>query len=243
MVLTSDLKALQRLWFQALTSVDAKTLQRLWFQAVVFQDTLVGRDKSIRFFQYVARLLSGITNMQVFANLLSALALSRKTLRFGRQLKLAKNIRECYLGEQDSMNRITTILEDGSFIIYCFMDHVCFTERIKLLKLSPRRSEMLDRFTEVFWITEAAPALLREIRAYVSGGGADVGSAQWQERRDRAKLLILKLSCDLACAFYCVQRSSWRNRRQHKVWCGVLGAIASAVSIKMNWPRECIEVA
>uniref|UniRef100_A0A7S2QCG1 Uncharacterized protein n=1 Tax=Zooxanthella nutricula TaxID=1333877 RepID=A0A7S2QCG1_9DINO len=217
--------------------LDAHALQRWWLQAVLFQDTLVGRDKTMRLVQYTARCLSGLTGSEVWHELLVKLALARKTLRFGRQLRWVKDMRECLLYEKDALNRITTLVEQGSYIIYCCVDHATFAQRIKLLPLAPRRSDVLDRFAEFFWLTECIPAIVREVRAYQTGNGAKEGSQPWLERRAKAKLLLLKLFCDLPCSIYFMQRASWRNRRAHKAWCGFLGVVASAVSIHMNWPR------
>merc|ERR1740138_45466 len=146
----------------------------------------------MRLVQYSARCLSGITNRAVFASLLASLALARKTLRFGRQLKWGKDMRDCYVNEKDDFNRVTTLLELGSYFVYCFVDHACFAQRIGLLPLTPLRSDYLDRFAEFFWLTECVPMMFREARAWLSGGGLEPGSTAWRARRERARLLFLK---------------------------------------------------
>mmetsp|Transcript_26688 Transcript_26688/g.60771 ORF Transcript_26688/g.60771 Transcript_26688/m.60771 type:complete len:246 (-) Transcript_26688:90-827(-) len=211
-----------------------RQLRQFWLRAVIFQDTLAGRDKTMRFVQYLARCLSGVTGIEVFGNLLRTLALSRKTLRFGRQLRWAKDMERCWLNEKDAFNRNTTIVEMGSYWIYCCVDHACFAQRIGLLRLTPKRSDYLDRFAEFFWLTEVIPVLAREARALLTSDSS--------ERKEKAKILLVKAFCDLACSIYFLQPAAWRDRRKHKAWCGFLGAITSAISIRANWPTNmCLE--
>mmetsp|Transcript_1064 Transcript_1064/g.2745 ORF Transcript_1064/g.2745 Transcript_1064/m.2745 type:complete len:229 (+) Transcript_1064:72-758(+) len=222
----------------ALSTLKGQDWQTLWLKAVLFQDTLVGRDKCMRFAQYCARCLSGLIDSSVAQQVLVNLAMARKALRFGRQVRWAHDMREVYLNERDPFNLVTTLLEMGSFLVYCCIDHACFAQRVNLLPLGPKKTDLLDRFAEVFWVTEVVPALMREVRAYFNGGGAKENSQAWIDRRARAKLLIFKLLCDLPCSYYFVQPLAWRNKRVHKAWCGALGAAASAVSIQMTWPRS-----
>jgi len=196
----------------------------------------------MRLVQYGSRCMSGITGNVVFANLLYALAVSRKTLRFGRQLKYWKDICDWWCKQCDSFDRITTIAELGSYFVYCFVDHMCFAQRIGLLRLDPKKSDKLDRFAEFWWLTEVVPVIARESRALKTGGGEQQGSKAWHERRRKAFLLLLKSACDLPCSIYFLQVAQWRNRPRNKAWCGLLGVIASIVSLHMNWPRhKCLE--
>jgi len=141
-------------------------LRDLWLQSIVLSDTHIGRDKSTRAFQYLARMLFGITDKEVFGNLLRTLALSRKTLRFWKPVKAVKRIEDLYADPaRDQLDKNLTALEIGSDAVYAAIDHVTFLQRIGALKwMSPKQVDNLDRFLEFFWATEVVPVLWRETR-------------------------------------------------------------------------------
>eukprot|EP00929_Paragymnodinium_shiwhaense_P029151 TRINITY_DN16778_c0_g1_i1.p1 TRINITY_DN16778_c0_g1~~TRINITY_DN16778_c0_g1_i1.p1 ORF type:complete len:247 (+),score=49.23 TRINITY_DN16778_c0_g1_i1:76-816(+) len=220
------------------TTWDAKTLRRLFLQACIYTDTHSGKDKPLRFIQYLARCLSGLTGNEVCGNLLAAMSLSRKTLRFGLPIRLQRQIENCWQNEKDSVNKWTTLTEVGSFLIYCWVDHLCFAQKIGLLKLNAVRSDYLDRFAEFFWLTEVIPVGIREARTYLTGGGAMVGSAEWQARRRKALILLVKFLFDLQNSIYFMMPAAYRNQRKNKALAGFLGIMTSAISIKMGWPSD-----
>lgn len=214
-------------------TLSLKDLRRLWLQSIVLSDTQVGRDKGMRFWQYLARMLSGLSGSQVSMNLCSTLALGRKTIRFWKPVKLVKQMEDCLASRADSVDKTLTLTEYGSFFVYCLIDHCAFAQRIGLLKLSPESSDRLDRFEECWWFTEALALFLRERRA--------LGSDDPRRRRE-AKLLVVKAFLDIWCAVYFILPAAKRNLRIHKSWAGLFGAIASLISLHMAWPRDkCLE--
>jgi len=219
-----------------------KTLRQVWLQVCILQDTTVGRDKCMRLFQYIGRFLNGVTGVETFANLTASIALARKMTRFARPLKWARDMELCWLYTKDKLDRATTLMELGSYFVYCIVDHFCFAQRIGVIPWGPgksdRRTDLLDRFAEVFWLTEVLPVFVREIRAYLTGGGAEPQSEAWRERRQVATLRLVKAACDFPCSIYCMWSFARRDMRFHKVWVGFLGAIASLISLYTLWPQE-----
>mmetsp|Transcript_5938 Transcript_5938/g.14207 ORF Transcript_5938/g.14207 Transcript_5938/m.14207 type:complete len:289 (+) Transcript_5938:98-964(+) len=219
-----------------------RLLRRLWLQVCIVQDGTTGRDKLARFVQYLSRFLNGATGVEVFANLNASLSLARKITRFARPLKWARDMELCWRHTEDKLDKVTTLVELGSYFIYCCVDHCCFAQRIGFIPWGPGssdiRTDRLDRFAELFWLTEVVPVFVREIRAYSTGGGAERDSQAWRERRRVATLRLMKAACDFPCSIYFLWSFARRNKREHKVWCGILGAIASCISLHTLWPSD-----
>lgn len=241
-------------------------LRDLWLQSIILSDTHIGRDKSARAFQYLARMLFGITDQEVFGNLLRALALSRKTLRFWKPVKAIKRIEDLYADPaRDQLDKHLTALEIGSDGVYAAIDHVTFLQRIGALKwMSPKQVDNLDRFLEFFWATEAVPVILRESRNLLRFGAqatiaqeTDAKSnedtrlavvnrktlAELVADKKQSRILLFKAICDFLCSIYFMQPLNFKNKRIHKTWCGLLGLITSLISLKLNWPQKAIKKA
>jgi len=105
--------------------------------------------------------MGGITDKEVFGNLLRTLALSRKTLRFWKPVKAVKRIEDLYADPaRDQLDKNLTALEIGSDAVYAAIDHVTFLQRIGALKwMRPKQVDNLDRFLEFFWATECVPVI------------------------------------------------------------------------------------
>jgi hypothetical protein len=145
-----------------------RSFRDFWIESVMLSNTLIGRDKSMRAWQYTARMLYGLTGKELFGNLLRTLALSRKTLRFYKPVKVAKAIDDI-LGDEnlDSVDKALTVAEVSSDGIYALTDHVAFAQRLGALPwLSARDVDNLDRFIEVFWVTEIVAVMCRELRTF-----------------------------------------------------------------------------
>jgi len=232
------------------------TLRELWLQSILASDTLIVRDKSARGFQYLARMLAGITDIEIFTNLLRALSLSRKTLRFWKPVKALKRIEDVQHDTGlDTLDKNLTIAEIGSDGLYAALDHITFLQRIGGLKwMSPKQVDNLDRFLEFFWLTEVLPVIWREtrklLRLRVAATESDAklredvrliasGSPYLlNDERKKALLLLFKaVCCDLPCSLYFMRPANFKNKRIHKTWCGALGVTASLISLKMNWPQ------
>merc|ERR1712007_8490 len=204
-----------------------------------------------RAFQYAARMLFGLTGRDFFGNLLRALALSRKTLRFYKPVKALKRIEDISRDPAlDLVERRLTVMEVGSDAIYATIDHVAFLQRIGGMPwMSERQVDMLDRFLEFFWLTEVLPVIWREIRKLLrlraNSAAMDakpIQDAVTAEAKRKAIITLVKAAaCDLPCAFYFLQPYAIKQRRVHKTWCGLLGFLASLISIHQNWPRESCE--
>lgn len=147
----------------------ARTWRDLWVESVLLSNTLVGRDKSMRAWQYLARMFSGLTDWEIFANLMRALSVSRKALRFYKPVKVAKAIEDVLRDpDLDPTDKALTLAEVGSDGVYALCDHVAFLQRIGGLNwLSPRQVDNLDRFIEFFWLTEVLPVICRELRTFL----------------------------------------------------------------------------
>jgi len=222
-----------------------------WTSSISFMETAYGRDRSLRFFQYLGRCLSGVTHFPVFQSLSSTMALSRKGLRFFGPIKAAKALCDLYDDKNvptlEKNLTLTAILSDA---IYRLFDHVAFMERIKLLKLTPERSDLLDRFIEIFWLTEVIPMIFREAFAYfnlrmdqekMKEAGTSVSDLfhELAERKKKVAISLFKvLFCDLPCIIFVLNGRDFKTNRKNKVWCGFLGAIASLIGCYQNWPES-----
>mmetsp|Transcript_32799 Transcript_32799/g.71605 ORF Transcript_32799/g.71605 Transcript_32799/m.71605 type:complete len:244 (+) Transcript_32799:57-788(+) len=240
----------------------AEDLRRLWLQSVLLSDTYIGREKSARVFQYAARMLYGITDWDLFGNLLRTLALSRKTLRFYKPVKAVKRILDLKRDQHiDKLDRDLTIAEVGSDAIYALIDHVTFVQRIGGMKwMSQHQADTLDRVLEVFWFTEIVPVIWRETRKLFNlrrrareldakaledkPGTATPTSASIAAAAKQAKILLFKaVVCDLPCSFYFMLPVAFKNQRINRTWCGFLGVVASVISLQQNWPKDKVKEA
>eukprot|EP00931_Biecheleriopsis_adriatica_P078995 TRINITY_DN52411_c0_g1_i1.p1 TRINITY_DN52411_c0_g1~~TRINITY_DN52411_c0_g1_i1.p1 ORF type:complete len:247 (+),score=64.58 TRINITY_DN52411_c0_g1_i1:127-867(+) len=241
----------------ASTERHSDKMRELWLESIVFSDTLIARDKTARAFQYTARMLFGITDFEFFGNLLRALSLSRKTLRFYKPVKAAKRIEDTMADPSlDALEKKLTVVEIGSDGLYAAIDHITFLQRIGALKwMRPKAVDMLDRVLEFFWFTEIVPVIWRESRTLLrlQRQSAELDAKQSEDRkkeslmcldakRRKALILLFKAAvCDLPCSFYFMQPLSFKNKRVHKAWCGLLGLLASLISIQQNWPRKKLQ--
>jgi hypothetical protein len=135
----------------------------------MLSNTLVGRDKSMRFWQYLARMLSGLTGRELFARILYTMSVSRKTLRFWKPVKAAKAIddvlRDSNLGK---VEKVLTVSEVGNDGVYALVDHVCFAQRVGALPwLDPTQVDFLARFVEVVWLNETLSVICRELYTFL----------------------------------------------------------------------------
>eukprot|EP00746_Dinoflagellata_sp_MGD_P153684 gnl/MRDRNA2_/MRDRNA2_84393_c0_seq1.p1 gnl/MRDRNA2_/MRDRNA2_84393_c0~~gnl/MRDRNA2_/MRDRNA2_84393_c0_seq1.p1 ORF type:complete len:329 (+),score=50.87 gnl/MRDRNA2_/MRDRNA2_84393_c0_seq1:135-1121(+) len=209
------------------------TLRNLWMKTIILSDTQLGRDKSARFLQYCGRMISGLTGSTGVPWLLCMnLALMRRCLRFWKPVKLAKQIEDTAHDENMAkLDKVLTLTEFSSFLVYCLMDHLRFAQNCSLLKLSPERYDILDRLTETLWVCETVPALTRETLALFRSNGSVA-------KRTLARKWVLKLLCDLFCAVHFTWPIGRRNQRIHKIWVGLLGAVASLMSLHIAWPSD-----
>eukprot|EP00747_Dinoflagellata_sp_TGD_P041860 gnl/TRDRNA2_/TRDRNA2_141719_c2_seq1.p1 gnl/TRDRNA2_/TRDRNA2_141719_c2~~gnl/TRDRNA2_/TRDRNA2_141719_c2_seq1.p1 ORF type:complete len:278 (-),score=55.42 gnl/TRDRNA2_/TRDRNA2_141719_c2_seq1:242-1075(-) len=152
----------------ALAAVKPMTLRDLWVDSVMLSNTLVGRDKSMRAWQYFFRFLFGLTGNDLFGNACKTMAVSRKTLRFYKPVKVAKAIDDVLRDpNMDETERKLTLVEVFSDGFYALMDHFAFLQRIGGLNwMTPKQVDNLDRFIECFWFTEVVPVICRELRTY-----------------------------------------------------------------------------
>eukprot|EP00930_Biecheleria_cincta_P103647 TRINITY_DN95675_c0_g1_i1.p1 TRINITY_DN95675_c0_g1~~TRINITY_DN95675_c0_g1_i1.p1 ORF type:complete len:244 (+),score=52.46 TRINITY_DN95675_c0_g1_i1:57-788(+) len=237
-------------------------LRDLWLESIAFSDTTLARDKTARAFQYTARMLFGITDLEVFGNLLRTLSLSRKVLRFYKPVKAIKRIEDAQQDPNlDALDKKLTVVEVASDGLYAAIDHITFLQRIGALKwMRPRAVDRLDRVLEFFWFTEIVPVIWREVRALLrmrrqaveldakrdeDGRPSAVlkdGLGRLEEKRRKALVLLFKAAvCDLPCSLYFMQPLKFKNKRVHKAWCGLLGLVASLISIQQNWPRKKLQ--
>lgn len=241
----------------------SKSYRQLWLQSVLFSDTLLARDKTTRFLQYLCRALFGLTDRQLFGDSLKVFALARKVLRFYKPVKQVKKIEDAVKdSDLDGTDKALTVVELASDGVYAAIDHITFAQRVGGLKwMSPEQVDLLDRVLEFFWFTETVPIIWREARKLSKldlriqsqagerdekaladarrGSAARENLARLREARRRAQLLLLKaLCCDLPCTFYFMMPLTFKVKRVNKTWCGVLGMIASLISIHMNWPHD-----
>ncbi|CAE8695606.1 unnamed protein product, partial [Polarella glacialis] len=245
---------------------DAKTtkfvpegpLRDTWLESVVFSDTLLARDKAARALQYTARMLFGLTDWEIFGNLLRTMSLSRKTLRFYKPVKAAKRIEDvCNDPNIDDLDKKLTVVEIASDAVYAALDHVTFLQRIGALKfLGPKGVDNLDRFLEFFWFTEIIPVIWRESRTLLrlqrqaveldakfsedrhAHGALSPSGGLGEARRKTLLLLFKAVCCDLPCSMYFLQRLEVKSKRIHKFWAGLLGLLASLISLHTSWPRK-----
>lgn len=243
----------------------------LWIESLALSNTLTGRDKSMRFWQYLFRFLKALTGHEIFHNARNTLSISRKTLRFYGEVRMLKNIEDTlHDNSLDTIDRTLTICEHGSNFVYICLDHIAFLERIGGLKfLTPKQVENFDRFIECFWGSEALAVLCRELRTYsriqaskssqVSNVPGPITSQaltgidkhvqtvipvpQLHVPRPLSKrrsnlLKLLKACCDIPCAMLFLQPAGFQNKRVHQIWCGILGMMASLISLHVNWPER-----
>lgn len=212
-----------------------KKLRLIWMKTIIMCDTQLGRDKSARFFQYFCRMVSGLIGSNGVAwQICVNLASFRRCLRFWKPVKLAKQIEDTMNNkEMRQVDKVLTVTEFGSFIFYCLLDHLRFAQAVTLLKLKAESYDLLERFIESWWIAETVPALMRETLVLFHRDKSD-------EQRKLAAKWILKLTCDLFSAIYFTWPLSKRNERKHKIWCGLLGSIASLLSLHIAWPSDKI---
>lgn len=226
----------------------AKDLRQLWLQSLLVSDTYIGREKSMRAFQYCARMLFGLTDREIFGSLLRTLALSRKTLRFYKPVKAVKRIEDIRKDPAiDGLDKTLTVIEVGSDAIYAAIDHITFVQRIGGLSwMKPKQVDNLDRFLEFFWLTEVLPVIFRELRKYVrlnapmepNGLAPKDAALRVAEARKTNLLLLIKAAmCDFPCTIYFMSPAAFKSKRVHKSWCGFLGVVASLISLHLNWPR------
>jgi hypothetical protein len=217
--------------------------RQLWLQSIKFGDTYIARDKTARVVQYLARMLAGLTDIEIFSNLLRSCSLMRKILRFWKPVKALKRIEDVARDDNlDETDRALTIAEIGSDGFYAFLDHFAFFQRIGMFpRLSAKGVDNLDRFIEVFWITEIVPVIWRETRTLLRLRSVSKDQMVYQvlsEKKKKSALTLFKNYCDLLCALYFLMPAAQKNKRLPKVWCGLGGVITSLISIHMNWPHE-----
>lgn len=265
------------------------SLYSFWVESVMLSNTLVGRDKSMRFWQYMFRMLSGLTGREFFAKLLYTMSVSRKTLKFYKPVKVAKALEDVVNDPKlDTVDKTLTVCEVGNDGMYALVDHVVFFQRMGGMPwLSPLQVDYLDRFEELFWFGEIVSVICRELRTFLRlrGGAAQAAKdlirsggrigkrrtgareltsamsaypssnsidmeaerhvgkqfivdASLAKRKANLILLFKAIICDLPCALYFLQPAAFRNTGFHKAWCGVLGMLASLVSLHLNWPSH-----
>eukprot|EP00933_Yihiella_yeosuensis_P007078 TRINITY_DN111975_c0_g1_i1.p1 TRINITY_DN111975_c0_g1~~TRINITY_DN111975_c0_g1_i1.p1 ORF type:complete len:291 (-),score=58.65 TRINITY_DN111975_c0_g1_i1:142-1014(-) len=148
-------------------STSPQDLKAIIWQSIAFQDTYVGRDKSARLFQYLFRMLGGLTNGNpICGGFCTHLSLSRKTLRFWKPVKAIKRIEDTDADTNlDSLEKKLTTFEIASEAVYCCLDHVIFFQRCGFFKwASAEVVDRFERFAELFWLTEILPVIIREVR-------------------------------------------------------------------------------
>lgn len=231
-------------------AAESSSLRKVLAESITLSNTLIGRDKSIRFWQYLARMLSGLTGREFFAKLLATLAISRKTLRFYKPIKAAKTVDDLLKQPcQDYTARALTLSEVINDGIYAGVDNIAFFQRIGAFPwMNAKQIDNLDRFIEIFWFNEILSVFCREVRSFsqlrTSGSDRDASSEKllsvdksaWKRKLNL--ILIVKALVDMPCALYFLQPAAFRNEGRNKAWCGFLGMIASLMSLHVNWPSQ-----
>lgn len=229
---------------------------REWcLESVTVADTLLGRDKSMRLVQYTMRMLTGLNPAWTPGrpgNLMRTLAVARKSLRFWRPLRSWRSIDELIkakLGSelaQTEFDRKLTFIELLSFGIYCLIDHCAFYQRVGgFASWTANQADALDRVAEFFWTIESVAVVWREMRSLgrirqeLALGNVAVQHFL-RERQKKALLLLFKAGvCDIPCSLYFwAMNAETRNKGKHKIWCGLLGVLASLVSLHGMWARK-----
>jgi len=230
-------------------------LREAWLESLLLAGTVLGREKSMRFVMYFSRTIEALTGQELFARLMATMAVCRKSLRFYKPLAIAKAAEDVIQDPHlDSTEKTLTLAEKGSDAVYAVLDHVTFFQRIGGLSwLTPKQVDNLDRFIEVFWLTEIAALVCREARALfralrpdnvrdsrepVLGVAPSVSAAAAQRLREAKLLLFKAIVLDLPCCGYAMmpataKKAAWRLRAGS----GALGALASILSLQMAWPR------
>jgi len=227
---------------------------REWcLESVVVSDTQIGRDKFMRLIQYSMRLITGLNPAWTQGrpgNLMRTLALARKTLRFWRPVRSWRSIEEVLKAKEGSalapteLDRSLRVIEMASFAMYCLVDHCCFYQRIGGLKsLTANQADAMDRFAEFWWTIESLAGVWCETRELGRiQKEHDLGNAIAKDlrlRKEKALWALFKQGvCDIPCSlFFWWLDAETRNKGKHKIWCGLLGALASMVSMRGMWPR------
>merc|ERR1719271_2034857 len=174
----------------------------------------------------MARMLAGLTGIDVFANLLRSCAVMRKIMRFWKPVKALKRIEDATRDDSlDDMDKALTVAEVGSDGFYAFVDHFAFAQRIGLFPwMSAEQVDRLDRFIEVWWVTEIVPVIWRETRFFRRVWNAEPKDPNWQkvdalasrEKKRKATWNLFKNYIDLLCSFYFLMPAAFKNKPMPK---------------------------
>lgn len=203
--------------------------------------------------------MHGLTGKEFFHGLTSAMALTRKGLRFWGPIKAMDDICTILDKSRDAERSMRqehrwidalSICGAAADKVYRLVDHVAFAERIKLIKLSVENVDRLDRFIETFWLAEIIPTVIKDVIQYtvcrkeecalLLRQDCDCGDLLQEVRaqKRRALLNLFKVGvCDLGCIFFVMRHASFKGQRKHRIWCGVLGVLASLIASYWHWTR------
>jgi hypothetical protein len=125
-----------------------------------------GRDKSCRIIQYA--LMAAVPIFQAkgahfkvlvdrLSKLKGSMSMTRKVLRFGKEIPLITGIRQKLIKHEQSPMRMILyrILADLSLILYFFTDHPLYFHNLGFWKFSPRFMANCDWFNQIFWLLGA----------------------------------------------------------------------------------------
>mmetsp|Transcript_34170 Transcript_34170/g.39841 ORF Transcript_34170/g.39841 Transcript_34170/m.39841 type:complete len:252 (+) Transcript_34170:40-795(+) len=140
-----------------------------------------GRDKSTRIFQYLFRFLEAFLlkfaegnnspalkdTASRFKKIASSMSLTRKVLRFGKELSLATNLNQQIQRLQNPSQKITYNKDDNFWYIwlsiirsimgfnYMFCDHYIYFIKVGIVKKNAKLYSKLENFLNTSWLIES----------------------------------------------------------------------------------------
>lgn len=229
-------------------------LKEAWEVSDEFSQMNYGRDRFFRIWQYLGRFLAGLLNHETgaFMSMSGFFAAARKPLRFWgpvvnlkgicNLLDVVKNMEDtCSEDFYIAMLDLACLVSDA---LYRLFDHVAFLERIKFLKLSVENADRLDRFIEVFWLTEIIPRTAKELICLLRirkesqlllKSGDPLPAELLKARSDSMLHLLRVLGCDLYCCFFAMSHRTSKINPQRRMLSGALGTLSSVIACYLLW--------
>ncbi|KAF9456539.1 peroxisomal biogenesis factor 11 [Collybia nuda] len=134
-------------------------LHPLVSQGLRFGSTTLGRDKTYRALQYLARFLAWYLvtkgqNLEAarWAALKVHLATARKLMRLGKPLEHLQAALRASLTSAPSLEQITTISRQVGYFGYLAYDSIVWASAIKFLNLNPDTTKRVAKISNRFWL-------------------------------------------------------------------------------------------
>jgi len=132
-----------------------------------------GRDKICRVFQYFARFIlpfikddKSLKKTHDFIEKIGGqFGLTRKVLRFGKQVGLARGIYNRWATPKERRQRmaLTRSLAEAADAIYFCADHILFFQKIGASKFSPKTIETADWIGNLMWLSAVLFSMISEL--------------------------------------------------------------------------------